>query len=967
MYKFKKMSKNLSLLLTVIMIFTFFIPAINANGAEQFPSQVEVSMAVVGEEQEGDDPEEDEFYHFDSNCASCHSGYDVEIVGNAVEFLHQEYLAKGLVNKEYEGVGSYALYILNQAGVDVSGWEYEGEKFEESVISAVYDDIKKESSDKPVNAKMLARDAAAAQVLEESDYLNQLVQILQDRQTEDGFGGSMYSDIPAFDLLGRIGLINEINTEQAKTYILGLMEQTVVGNAYSWGFRFGDPAVYYADFITTTNAVRALNYLDPDKNDPEIQNVITHALDWMKKQQQADGSFVAGYSAMADPLKYTAEVIGTLKALNIDPYAWKSSENKSAVDYLINNGINADGSFGKSGDAMDAVWFLYAYNFMDTVFYLYPACGIMDIGDQKQLKAMLKGKDGIFDVTADVEWSVADGSIIGANHGLATALKAGQTIVQAVYNDSTASAVLKVNSPDPGSGKGDVLSKIKVSMAVVGKNGALLFAPSSFSVNSTNEWGLSVLGALDASGADYRIGLWEEWGYYIDSVQGLDSNGTGGWMYAVNNKAGMTMAANCTIKNNDKIVFYWASAMEDQPPLWSDLLKLKDIDSGNTQIKAEDISSISDTELNKSLQNADSAGQVVLQTDETKNVLAISKGQLTKIEDIGKPLAVAIQGMQFVLSPEFLKLSEITANNSSQLLMKAEKMSDWEIQNQLPPFTGKLKLAGDVYELDLLIAKENGTQEKIQQMSVCTIVLPVQEGFVEAAKNGTIMAYYYNETDKAWEYVGGIYDEKSNTVSFKAKHFSKYALLNVTGSFDDIYGHWAQEEIEFMAANGFVNGVGDDKFFPAAQVTRAEFVAILTRMAGLTVKSDAVKEFSDMSSDAWYRNAIDVAVSNGIVNGIDQNCFNPKGLITREQMVTMIERLMAEKGINTRINDVDAKGVLDKFSDKAAISSWAQNPVAFTVQEELMKGRENGRFVPQGNTTRAEAAVVLFRVLQKLL
>jgi len=604
----------------------------------------------------------------------------------------------------------------------------------------------------------------------------------------------------------------------------------------------------------------------------------------------------------------------------------------------------------------------------DTAFYLDPASSTVDIGDSVEFKAMLKGIEGIFDVTGDAEWSVTDSSIAEISNGLATALEAGETVVQAVYNGSFASAVLKVNSSGSDSGSGSMPADyIEVSMAVVGKGGELLFGPTSFMVNSANEWGLTVLGALDASGADYEVGFWEDWGYYVDSIQGLGSDSSGGWMYAVNGKAATVMAEKCGLDENDKIVFYWASTMEDQPPQWSDLEEAQRIAAGDISVSTEELNKLEDSELDAALRGAASAQQIMLVVDDSQIALGIDRDQLARIRDTGKPLAVTIQEMQFVLSPDSLKVSEINTANVSQLQLKAEKLSDWEIQNQITPFTGKLKLASDIYELDITVVDKDGNQQEIQRLPECTVVIKVPKGFQEAAEAGTIAAYWYNEADKKWEYMGGEYDADSRTVSFKIKHFSKYALLAVTGSFDDIFGHWAQKEIEFMAANGFVNGVSEDEYLPDALVTRAEFVALLTRMAGLTAKTEGARVFSDVSNDAWYRNAVDIAVSNDLVKGIDENSFSPQGLITREQMATMIQRLMAAKNIDVNTSDADAGRVLGDFSDRAAVSPWARIPVAFMIQTGLMKGRADDSFVPQGNSTRAEAAVVLYRVLQKLL
>lgn len=273
---------------------------------------------------------------------------------NAVQFLKNDYQKNGLKNTEYNGVGCYAFYILNQKGIDTSAWYYKGTKLSDAAAKMISDDITNASGR---SAKLLAGDLAAAKALQRNDLADRLLQILKARQTITGFDGSIFYNIPAFDLLGRAGLIQEINHDQARNYILG--QQRMEGNdLYSWGFTFGGK--YYPDFVTVTKAVRALHYLDPGKQDGEVQAAINRALNWMKDHQQPEGSFWAGYPGMDDPVIDTAEVIMTLRTLGMDPVSWKSSGSKSPVDYLTEHALNPDGSFGKSKNDMDAVWFLDA-------------------------------------------------------------------------------------------------------------------------------------------------------------------------------------------------------------------------------------------------------------------------------------------------------------------------------------------------------------------------------------------------------------------------------------------------------------------------------------------------------------------------------------------------------------------------------------------------------------------------------
>jgi hypothetical protein len=314
---------------------------------------------------------------------------------------------------------------------------------------------------------------------------------------------------------------------------------------------------------------------------------------------------------------------------------------------------------------------------------------------------------------------------------------------------------------------------------------------------------------------------------------------------------------------------------------------------------------------------------------------------------------------------------ELTAANAAQLQIKAQKLSSGDAQSLIEPFAGKLKLAGDVYELNALAVNKDGTQQNIKQFPDCKVLLPVPVEAREAAAAGRVMAYRYNEGSKAWEEVGGTYDATGGAISLKTGHFSKYALMETVSppggkTFKDINGHWAQKEIEFMAAKGYVAGVGDNQFVPETTITRAEFAAILARMAGLTADPGGAERFSDVPAGVWYRGTVGAAANAGLVYGTGENSFAPDEPVTREQMAAMMVRLMAKNGLDMTISDAGAVKMLAGFSDAASVSPWARTPVALMAGERLMTGRESGRFAPLGYTTRAEAAVVLYRVMEKL-
>lgn len=884
-------------------------------------------------------------------------------INNAVQYLYNEYITNGPDNSD-GGVGAYALYMLVQAGVNVTTWEYGGTSLDEAVISAITDDL----SNPGTSAKRLAQDLAAADALGEGALAGDLLDELLDRESSSGFDSNAYSDIPAYDILGRTGFISVVNEVYARDYILAAQQISVSDATYgSFGGGWGP------DFMVTAQAVRALHYLDPGDGDSEIQDAIDAALNWMEAQQQDDGSFtIESWGYWDDKVIDTGELITALNALGMSPAAW-SAGGSTAVDYMQDDALNDDGSFGSSGNAMDAIWALSAYNAMGETctvwrFYQDPSATELNVGDTEQITAVWQNAEGSSDVTLDAVWSSADSGIASVSgSGLVTAQAAGETKVSAVYGGLTASTGVTVNSSSPGGGS--VSEDITVGLAVVGMDNELLYGPSYVSVDESNEWGFTALGALDASGLSYETSSWA-YGDFVESIEGQANSGMSGWMFTVNGVSPAVGADQYEIEEDDEIIFYYSQSMDQEPPRWDDL---EDLPAAGGIVKSDDLPDpVSDSDLEKALDNADISGQVALAAGSDEDTLALSAGQISKIQDAGKPLAVTVQGVQFVLSTDSLEVTELLDDDAAMLQFEARKLSSEDAQELAGPFAARLKLAGEIYELTIQLLDEDGTARDIAHFPGCRVLLPVPAGLEESASTGMLKAYWYNEESGQWEDVGGAYDPENGSFGFIVDHFSKYALLEtvvtpeVKAAFSDIAGHWAQEEIEYMAAKGYVAGVGDNRFAPESKITRAEFAAILARMAGLEPDAGAAGRFSDVPAGAWYRGAVGAVTTAGLVYGTSKSGFSPDEVITREQMAAMLARFMAKQGSAAATGDAGAAELLAGFRDAAEISGWARLPVAQAVRDGLMAGRESGMFVPLGDATRAEATVVLYRVLQKL-
>ena len=168
---------------------------------------------------------------------------------------------------------------------------------------------------------------------------------------------------------------------------------------------------------------------------------------------------------------------------------------------------------------------------------------------------------------------------------------------------------------------------------------------------------------------------------------------------------------------------------------------------------------------------------------------------------------------------------------------------------------------------------------------------------------------------------------------------------------------WYHTGVDFMVRNGFMNGVADDAFDVDGNLTRAQLVTILYRIAG-EPESTATNPFADVADGQWYTNAVIWAAENGIVKGVNTTTFAPNDQITREQIATILFRYAkAEK----------VEGKLAGFPDAEKVSNYAADAMAWAVEQGLINGisESDGKtyLAPQETATRAQIAVILMRYL----
>lgn len=187
---------------------------------------------------------------------------------------------------------------------------------------------------------------------------------------------------------------------------------------------------------------------------------------------------------------------------------------------------------------------------------------------------------------------------------------------------------------------------------------------------------------------------------------------------------------------------------------------------------------------------------------------------------------------------------------------------------------------------------------------------------------------------------------------------STYTLINYEASFSDVAdNYWAKADIEKMASRLIVEGKEDGTFSPDETITRAELAEVLVKALGL--KPEQVNQFDDVKSGTKYAGYIGTAYSYGIINGTSETTFNPEGLVTRQDAMTMIYRA----GNIAGLENFEYVTQMTNFVDYVDVSDYAKEAIKWNVNNGIISGRTETTLVPFDHVTRAEISAITNRLL----
>ena len=194
------------------------------------------------------------------------------------------------------------------------------------------------------------------------------------------------------------------------------------------------------------------------------------------------------------------------------------------------------------------------------------------------------------------------------------------------------------------------------------------------------------------------------------------------------------------------------------------------------------------------------------------------------------------------------------------------------------------------------------------------------------------------------------------TVVLNWKPLAEY-VNDLKNTFIDVKtGDWFFGSVQYVCENALFEGTSKTTFEPQGKMTRAMMVTVLHRLVDMPAPGAA--RFTDVPHNTWYSDAVNWAANNNIVKGVGSSVFDPNANITREQMALMLynfAEVMGAKFPTTRPNE--------NFADANKISTWAKGAVDTMLEAEIISGKGNGIFDPQGTATRAEVATVFMNFI----
>ena len=173
---------------------------------------------------------------------------------------------------------------------------------------------------------------------------------------------------------------------------------------------------------------------------------------------------------------------------------------------------------------------------------------------------------------------------------------------------------------------------------------------------------------------------------------------------------------------------------------------------------------------------------------------------------------------------------------------------------------------------------------------------------------------------------------------------------------------WFYDYVMSAYESGLMRGISENTFDPRGKLTRAMFITVMHRLSDLP-KPEKQAGFTDVDASSWYADAVAWGYENGIIKGISETQFAPNNNITREQIAAILYRYAKYKGID--VENIAKETEMSVYPDSSQVSDWAADAMCYCIASKVINGDGNGNILPKNYASRAEMATIIVRFIQE--
>ncbi|WP_167357041.1 S-layer homology domain-containing protein [Paenibacillus pectinilyticus] len=310
-----------------------------------------------------------------------------------------------------------------------------------------------------------------------------------------------------------------------------------------------------------------------------------------------------------------------------------------------------------------------------------------------------------------------------------------------------------------------------------------------------------------------------------------------------------------------------------------------------------------------------------------------------------KAIIIQTQFASFTLPTSFLG-DKLANGQKIELTIRPSDLTQW---------SGQIANKVDGRPMVDLSLRVNGDDVSHFQLPI-QIAIPYSLRANEHAN--TVVGNYLTQDGKDEIIKDSYYNEAAGQLIIHVNHFSSYAVVVPEVTFADVKDvPWATEAIDGLAVRGIIEGIGDHQFDPDRNVTRAEYVQMLVHALDFRTDTTVKSSFLDTQPEDWYYQAVAAAEKLGILTGYEDGSFGANQVVTREDMAVMTARALRVAKLEPPMSKDNVE-----FKDQNQVADYAKSDVVWLAAAGLIHGIGENSYAPRYNTTRAQAAVLMYEV-----